>query len=541
MRTAASAASVKVVKHIGRDHLTVPVVMLVGNTVINPHGSKGPEFVPSSVLSTLGWNGRPILPVHPNGKSANSPEIFSQLCFGTIFKTTVKDGKLGCTAYLDILRASELKNSAETVVRNCQSGKIIEVSTGCYVLVHEESGTAPNGEPYQYVWDMIVESDHLAMGLNSATGACSVDNHGCGAPRNLQIYSSSLGDVEMRSAVNKTKPTSMISRFMSLFRSNELSDRDLRRRLNELLYNVEPGEPAVELIFHESKTVYYTVWIDERIIWYSRSYGVGADDDVVTLNDDRQEVTPIEPTIQFEAVANKANTEDTIETQTVQPAQPCSCKGEVKNMATVTTEERKAAANKLISSGRFLEADRAMLETLSDQGFQAVNTEPATVLTTVLTTPTEPETPEPEPKKPDEPTVESVTLTKADFERIKLAADAFHTEQTARKAALVEEVLKLQGDTPVFNKPTLQSMDIKNLELVKQLAEKQADKTVDLTNSSTTGNTASVYAGRNPDSVASPRDSSRADPMPSTHERIRELRGLRGSKEISENKKSAAN
>lgn len=193
LRGAADAASIRTARYDGVEHLVVPVVALVGDHVMRPLGSEGPEFVPSEVIAIApdAWAGRSVVEDHPllNGQpiSANIPEILEAQSFGTVFNARFEDGRLKVDAYINPERAVRAGAKAQEVVRRLRAlaageeEDLVEVSVGAFVLLEKRAGVAPDGTPYDYIWRAALP-DHLAVGLGGSKGACSAEA-GCGAPR----------------------------------------------------------------------------------------------------------------------------------------------------------------------------------------------------------------------------------------------------------------------------------------------------------------------------------------------------------------------
>lgn len=186
----------------GRDHLTVPVVMMVEG-VVHAVNSDAPEFVSAEELAITPqqWNGRACFAGHPatNGAqvSANSPDVLAR-SFGVVFDTATEQDilsgrRLTCTAYLDIAKAKEVGPEAYGVVVRLAAGEVVEVSVGCYVIAKERSGQH-DGKPYRRVWTDIV-SDHLAFLPRGQRGACSVAA-GCGANRAASAGERPFADID---------------------------------------------------------------------------------------------------------------------------------------------------------------------------------------------------------------------------------------------------------------------------------------------------------------------------------------------------------
>lgn len=193
LRCAADAASIRTARYDGVEHLVVPVVALVGDHVMRPLGSEGPEFVPSEVIAIApdAWAGRSVVEDHPllNGQpiSANIPEILEAQSFGTVFNARFEDGRLKVDAYINPERAVRAGAKAQEVVRRLRAlaageeEDLVEVSVGAFVMLEKRAGVAPDGTPYDYIWRAALP-DHLAVGLGGSKGACSAEA-GCGAPR----------------------------------------------------------------------------------------------------------------------------------------------------------------------------------------------------------------------------------------------------------------------------------------------------------------------------------------------------------------------
>ena len=85
----------RVEKYKGKDHLIVPVVMMVEGV---HNGSAGPLFHSIDELGKYpaSWNGIPVSIQHPESNgvyvSANSPDIIESQTVGQVFNTYV-DGK----------------------------------------------------------------------------------------------------------------------------------------------------------------------------------------------------------------------------------------------------------------------------------------------------------------------------------------------------------------------------------------------------------------------------------------------------------------
>ncbi len=171
----------RIEQYDGREHLVVPVVALIGDNVIHAVNAPAAEYVPASVISHQGWDGRPLMLGHPvkEGKqiSANDPRVMERQGFGFMAATRMNGKRLGTEAWCDVAKLEKL--GQVKLLEDLRAGKPIEVSVGAYVQTRERAGSA-NGKAYKHEWATIAP-DHLAF-LPESTGACSVEM-GCGANR----------------------------------------------------------------------------------------------------------------------------------------------------------------------------------------------------------------------------------------------------------------------------------------------------------------------------------------------------------------------
>lgn len=197
--TGRPAIAVRYASYNGVQHIIVPVVALVGDSVIYPLGATCPEFVPASVLSVAPetWNQRPVLPDHPvtlgftqAGGSANDPVILESSQFGQLFNFAFRNGALQGEMWLDPIKAAIVGRQASDIIAKCLQGAQVEVSIGAFITAIEESGMTAAGREYGVRWTSI-RSDHLALGLQGKDGACDA-SMGCGANRSLSLSLSSL-------------------------------------------------------------------------------------------------------------------------------------------------------------------------------------------------------------------------------------------------------------------------------------------------------------------------------------------------------------
>ena len=310
LRAAVDPAAIRTARYQGRDHLVLPVVMLVGDSVIEPMGSDGPEFVPADVLAAApgGWNGRPVLPDHPPGgaATANTPEVLERMACGQLFNTVFADGRLKTDAYVDPDRAERADGGGARMLRALRDKKVVDVSIGCFVEAVKEDGEAPDGTRYAWRWTAITGQDHLAIGLDGKAGACSVED-GCGAPRaaaaaiNRRI-SRLRAAAEVTMSKRGVKPGVLERLFAALGSAtdqralepdpNGETDAALRDALWQALRAEEPAFDYVESVVPETSTVLYWVSPEGEAVLYGRSFARG-DDGAIMLNDDRAEFEPV--------------------------------------------------------------------------------------------------------------------------------------------------------------------------------------------------------------------------------------------------------
>lgn len=152
----------------GRDHLVVPVTMIVPGVL---NGSRGPISYTKEEndKSVSRWNGMPITEGHPKihgqSVSARSEEVLNKFQHGILLNTKSEDN-LTAEAWIDIENSQRVNPK---VVWSILNNKKIEVSTGLEMVVVQ------NGE------ELIATEyapDHLAI-LTDTIGACSIKD-GCG-------------------------------------------------------------------------------------------------------------------------------------------------------------------------------------------------------------------------------------------------------------------------------------------------------------------------------------------------------------------------
>jgi hypothetical protein len=168
--------------HQGKNHLIVPVIMMVEGV---HHGSHGPLLHQIDDLGHFpeAWNGIPVVINHPEidgqSVSANHPDIIEQQTIGRVYNTWVDGGRLRAEAWIDEEKLQQL--SAE-LLNQFKNGELVEVSLGMF-SDEENVGGDWNGKKYRAI-ARNHRPDHLAL-LPGGTGACSIAD-GCGIRLNKE-------------------------------------------------------------------------------------------------------------------------------------------------------------------------------------------------------------------------------------------------------------------------------------------------------------------------------------------------------------------
>lgn len=505
----AAVSSPQEIRHAtfdGRDHLVVPVVALVEG-VIQASNSDGPEFVPADAInrSAQGWDGEPVMAGHPTDDDgqqvgANDPKTLERLSFGRLFHTRFNGSKLLTEAWIDLAKARRVGPEAVEVVDRLNSGDLVEVSVGTFVVLNEASGVW-QGTPYHASWEEIVP-DHLAMLRDGVPGACSV-KMGCGAPRAASAAGGEArrgGDVKkskiervralMKSAslrrVNgavstllaasdeeltaleeraekgdEVKPTSVVSRVMCAIRGAAEptgdSDTDLRSKIASALSD-EPGFVGVDTVFPEDGVVVYAVMTGERMLFTRRSFTV-AEGGEVTLGDDAEEVVPV---TRFETVEKKGPT-------AASGRGAASVKKPAKEVGKTMTKKEIVA--EIIASGKtvFTSEDAPALEQLSDERIKALQEASKLEVKEVK----QDVKPEPVPAAAAAKAVTEEEWLESAPESVKqVFAEA--RDIRARKRSQLVAAMKATGQKS-FTEDELMAMDLTQLEKVARLANAKVD------------------------------------------------------------------
>jgi hypothetical protein len=179
--------------HQGRNHLIVPVIMMVEGV---HNGSAGPVFHSIAELGKFpeSWNGIPVVIDHPKTEdgtpiSANSPEVIDSTTVGRVYNTHVVNTKLVAEAWID---EEKIRQVSPIVLAELLKGELLEVSLGMFNEKEEVTGEW-HGESYDTI-AINHRPDHLAL-LPGGTGACSVRD-GCGIRTNNKKGGSNLNTMD---------------------------------------------------------------------------------------------------------------------------------------------------------------------------------------------------------------------------------------------------------------------------------------------------------------------------------------------------------
>jgi len=180
-------------KHQGKQHLVVPVIMMVEGV---HHGNHGLLFHSIDELGKYpeSWDGIPVVVNHPEiegvSVSANYPDIIDEQTIGRIYNTFIDGNRLKAEAWID---EEKLRVLSAELLAQLQKGELIEVSVGVF---NDEEIVAGdwNGEHYVAI-ARNHRPDHLALLLGSV-GACSVAD-GCGIRVNIDVNNLIKKEVEI--------------------------------------------------------------------------------------------------------------------------------------------------------------------------------------------------------------------------------------------------------------------------------------------------------------------------------------------------------
>lgn len=512
----ATDAEVTVQQWKGRDHLVVPVVMLMEG-VIWPVNAETPELVliEDIAASYMGWNGIHVVPDHPEVDgvrvSANTPLISEQNYFGLLFNSEIDGKKLKAQAWLDIAEAERLGGNAQSVVERAQNAEPIEVSVGVYVGLEDKSGTY-NGKDYVGIWREIVQ-DHFAMLPEGTIGACSIEM-GCGAPRVAIRHLITAEGITMadpkkeQTPPKKIEQRSLKDRLFSLlkFKANETSDQEIRWKLYDALRAIEPGFIDVDYVYQESGTVIYCVRPEQEYLLFRRPFTTDAAGNV-TVGDPREQVQPVTDWV---VVGTEAISPDP--QPVTASAGDCGCKAKDER---IMKEKVERIATLLKTNSRFTET---FLTTCSDEQLTQLETDEDAKTEADKKAKEEEDAKAAKDAKAKTPTVAAAVPSDEDWMKsapksVRDLVTRAQAQEDARRTLLVGKLKTAQDG---YTEDELNTLDINHLERLAKVAkvdEPTVAQSVDFSGRGTSRVTAS--------------DSQKIDAPPSLFESVRAARAAR--------------
>lgn len=242
----------------GRDHLVVPVVMIV-------EGVLNGELVTQEAMSDLPsqWDGRPVVINHPQERgvhvSANTPAQLEQ-AIGTVFNAHVDGNKLKAEMWIEVEKAAD-------IVEAFEGGHVMEVSTGYFAGTIPTPGTF-NGNSYDGI-QTDIRPDHLAI-LPHDIGACSVAD-GCGAPRTNSRKNNERKVPNVSTHKRTKNPMGGLLRLMRRAFSRNAEDASFNEIWSALSNAL--GYDAWVMDFYDG-TVVYELWNGSSYDLFQRTYAI---------------------------------------------------------------------------------------------------------------------------------------------------------------------------------------------------------------------------------------------------------------------------
>ena len=297
----------------GRNHLVVPVVMMVEGVHV---GSGGAVLHDETLLSTTPevWNGMPVTIHHPQkvdeegnpvNVSANSPGVMEESGVGRIFHANYKDG-LRAEAWID---EEKLKAVSPQALSTLRKGEPLEVSIGVFSDTDDTEGEW-HGETYEKIARKY-RPDHLAL-LPGDVGACSVDD-GCGVRVNKKGGQMKELLDSFRALNEKGYSVSPVT--------NQEGFQEISNLLHSSINAMDTNSKMhyLEEVF-QNDFVYRVRDVDGGSTLYRRGYSVN--NGTVSLAEN-----PVEVRKQVEFVANMVRTKKSVNTNNKKEGQVMSDKG----------------------------------------------------------------------------------------------------------------------------------------------------------------------------------------------------------------------
>jgi hypothetical protein len=276
---------VEVKQFNGRDHLVIPVVMMVDGV---HRGSMGSLLHVKEELEkyTAAWNGRPVVIQHPqiDGEyvSANLPNVLESEEVGKVFNTRY-DAGLKAEAWLDIEKLKKVSIETYNLIEN---RNVLEVSIGVFSDVEENVGVY-NDTEYEGI-ARNYRPDHLAI-LNFTEGACNRGD-GCGLGVNkkeenkmdLTVYTKDTGFQIIKNGKEVT-PCDFLKYIAKEGKhSIEVNKLDYTDRLDVIRQKLYSLEDIKNDVYCYLDTVYDNYFVYKNInTYFKQNYSINLNDDLV--------------------------------------------------------------------------------------------------------------------------------------------------------------------------------------------------------------------------------------------------------------------
>jgi hypothetical protein len=303
--------------HQGRQHLVVPVVMMVEGV---HNGSHGPLLHLAEELGRFvqAWNGIPVTIQHPevngNNVSANSPEIIDSWTVGRVYNSSMDGGRLRGEAWIDLAKITERSPQALAYI---QQGRNLEVSVGVFSDEESTSGVW-NNEEYMAI-ARNHRPDHLAL-LPGGTGACSWAD-GCGVRTN-----------EKGGAVTDISKTikELCSQGYTFLQVNDQGYRDLMQKIQGVLDAMDNQTKIHFLVeVYDGKCVYEVANRDTGVrVLYQQDYEVATNGAVALVGNPATVVRKVDY-VAANSTSTSGNSKRGEETTMAEKKTPC-CPGKVQ-------------------------------------------------------------------------------------------------------------------------------------------------------------------------------------------------------------------
>jgi hypothetical protein len=500
----AATGTIRTAMFEDREHTVVPVVALVEG-VIFPVNAKSAELVLAEEFGKTpqGWNGRPVVSDHPAEMdkriSANEPTVLGKHAFGTVFNTRVSGKRLLMEAWID--RSKAEKAGVTDLLKRIDSGEMLEVSVGAFVVAEEKSGTF-NGQKYSAIWREIVP-DHLALLPQGTVGACSI-KMGCGTPRAAAQRFNAEGDsaagaggemkdgedgllrkvlnAVIKAAGGEAEGGDQPTGFKNAAGAS-LSDSELRKLLDAALRSTEPGYLGVDSVFPKESTVVYAMSPDGPVQLFKRGFSIT--EGAVSFADTKDEVKAV---TRFEPVGSAEAAQ--------LAAASCGCSGKVvppaQGGSPMALSAKGERLKKLLETSKatFAEADIPTLEkVLSDTqltALEAAAAPPAPVAAAPAAVVVAPAAVAVvEPAKPKTPEEEEAAYLAAAPPSIRKMIEEHKARAAARKTELVAAMQSTKQTA--YSEAELQALDVPQLEKLVTLTAAAQPARLSLVNMSGVG------------------------------------------------------